>query len=158
MNVNSLRPKFFRYAGGRPYSGWRTPEGNIWATAETLAEVVQELQGGNLKPLAIELALSAPNEHGLCLMKHAEPALQTGECLEFTRDVDLFPTDYIEAGERCVAVRKDRVSGVVELFMHHYHRRLDDLSNCIAIEPHTCDEWLGCLRLTAASNREQVAA
>lgn len=151
MNINELRPKFFRYAGGRAYSGWRAPNGDIWATAETRDAVVNDLAGGNLKPLAVDLALLVPNEHGIVLMKRAEPALQTGECLEFEQDVDLFPTDYIEKGERCVAVRKDRTSGVVELFMSHFHKRLDAYSNCITVEPHMCDEWLGVLRLMSNS-------
>jgi hypothetical protein len=88
MDINALRPKFFRYAGGRAWSGWRSPNGDIWAPHETLLQVVNELQGGNMKALAVELALTIPNEHGLCLMKHAEHALRTGEVLEFlTRSI-----------------------------------------------------------------------
>jgi hypothetical protein len=34
--------------------------------------------------------------------------------------------------------------------MHHYHKRLEDYSNCVTVEPHMCDDWIGALRLVAA--------
>lgn len=147
MNLNDLRPAFFRFDGGRPYGGWVSPNGDYWAAEDTRDEAVGELREGNGKPIAVELALALPNEHGLILMKHARSALDTGECLEFSAEVDLRPTDYIDAGERCVAVRNCKASGAVELFMHYYHKRLEQWSNCVTFEPHTSNEYLRHMRL-----------
>lgn len=147
MNRNELRPSFFRFTGGRAFSGWQSPSGDFWGTPETLQEAGGLLRVAGFLTLACELLTSLPNEHGICLMKHAEPALETGERLVFERDVDLHPVDYIEAGERCVAVRRCRTTGSVDLFMSGYHKRLDNDSNCLILEPHTCDEFLGSIKL-----------
>lgn len=147
METSELRPAFFRFADGRAFSGWKTAIGDIWSTGETLEEAAKELAASGCKGLAAELLLSRPNELGLYLARYARPAFEYPKRLVFTRDVDLHPLDYIEAGERCVCVRRDKISGAVELFMEQYHKRLDADSNCLIIEPHACDEFLGALKI-----------
>jgi len=146
VQIDDLRPTFFRFADARAFSGWKTANGDYWTTEETLQQAAQVLIGMDCRALACELLLSKPNELGLCLVKHAEPAFEYPERLVFTADVDLHPLDFIEAGERCVCVRRDRTSGTVELFMEQYHKHLDADSNCILIEPHTCDGFLGAIK------------
>jgi hypothetical protein len=164
MELGEMRPTFFRFVEQRAFSGWMSSSGDYWATPEVLNEAAELLRAAGYLTLACELALSLPNEHGMCLMKHADPALETGERLMFTKDIDLHPMDFVEAGERCVAVRRCRSSGVVDLFMQGYHRRLDADSNCLILEPHTCDEFLGFIKLMPTEKarpyreREAVAA
>ena len=147
MNIRDLRPTFFRFGAGTVYSGWMTTSGDYWTTTDVLAELVESLRDSGHKAVALENALQAPNELGLLLVKHAAPALEIGEHLEFSRDVDIHPLTYVERGERCVVGRRCKTSGSVELFMTNYHSHLDDYSNCITVEPHNSDDVVSALRL-----------
>ncbi len=147
MTINDYRPSFFRFGDGRAFAGWQTRGGDFWGDDTTKDTVVNHLKGSELKLLACEIGLSVPNDFGMYLMKHAVPALETGERLVFVKDVDLAPLIYIEAGERCVAVRWCKASGTVELFMQNYHKRLDDDSNCLVLEPNHSDDVIAALRV-----------
>lgn len=148
MDTSVLRPVFFRF-GHIPkamFSGWVHYHGNniassldVWALESDLRVIAQEVSGFD-PSLARYLSILQGDETSLSLVPNARPCLMPGERVEFVKDVDLFPTTFIEKGERGVVVRRDRTTGDVELFLERSHKLLKDSSNTITLTPHISDD------------------
>lgn len=124
MPLSNLRPVFFRLgANNKTHSGWlhmKTLE--VWAHEDD----------------AVTFSNERGDERGLLKVPNASLALTMGERVVFTKPVDLFPSAVIEAGERGVVGRRDKVTGATEIFLENHHIGLADAANCLAIRPH-CD-------------------
>ena len=148
--MQRLKPCFFRFGADRVLSGWRSPNGDYWATSETLMEA----KGVAVLACESSVVVYSPEAPGVLLARRARPALQIGERLVFTKAVDLHPLVFIKEGEQCVVGRACKTTGAVELFMADYHATLDEYSNCVTVEPHCSDDVLGAL----AVHHESLAA
>jgi hypothetical protein len=80
------------------------------------------------------------NAMGVVLIPQARKALLPGERLEFVKALDLYPNDFIERGERCIVVRRDRNSGAVEVFLEGYHAE-----KTMDVTPHRSSDVLDVL-------------
>lgn len=145
---NTLRPVFFRVDGCTiATGGWISVETqDIWAaTADLYALALMVPQCGcNVAKKLLEL--QTYEDHGLVIVPHAQLALTLGERVEFCREVDMYPFDVIEKGERAVVGRRDKCTGMVELFLEQHHIKLADSYNCLSCTPHTDPDLLGSIR------------
>jgi hypothetical protein len=144
MHLNELRPIFFRIEGSPTiHSGWahlqQRPNNHwfdIYALASDLREYSQAVMATELE-LAFRLAALEPNDDGLVLVPNSQPALLIGERVKFVEERDLFPSDFIEQGERGVIGRRDRTTGAVEVFLELMHHE-----ETVWLQPHQCADML----------------
>lgn len=144
MHLNELRPIFFRIAD-KPHilSGWahiqQRPSSHwfdIYAMASDLNEYANGLIATDLE-LAFRLKALEADENGLVMVPNSHPALLIGERVMFNEERDLYPSDFIEQGERGVVGRRDRTTGAVEVFLELMHH-----SEALTLEPHQCADML----------------
>lgn len=64
----------------------------------------------------------------------AKPAFYTGMRVEFSKAVDFYPSDYIDARERGIVSQVDHESGVVYVLLEGLHMGLGD--NTLTLKPH----------------------
>lgn len=146
MNVHRLRPVFFRVGTwNRAHSGWiDIATTDIWALADDISEVWYRYVTPDVQT-AMSLAGLRPNSAGMVLVPHARLALTLGERVIFAREVDMYPLDVIEAGERGVVGRRDRITGEVEVFLEQHHIKLADYSNTVSIVPQSSEDMLSAI-------------
>ncbi|MBR1173876.1 hypothetical protein JQ617_07915 [Bradyrhizobium sp. KB893862 SZCCT0404] len=84
------------------------------------------------------------------LVAGARPAFKVGHRVTFRAAVDLYPSDFIEAGERGIVSGIDPASGTVSILLEGMHAGLGD--NTLTITPHHDDATL------AAVERLRVSA
>lgn len=143
MQVSELRPIFFRIDNvPHIHSGWAhvTSQGTRWVDIYALADDLRAYSQSVLAEhveLAFRLAALQPDDNGLVLVPNSQPALLIGERIKFTEERDLFPSDFIEQGERGVIGRRDRTTGAVEVFLELMHH-----AETLTLEPHQCSEML----------------
>lgn len=117
---------------------------NIWADAEALSEALESYMVRDLQT-ALSLTGLRANEQGYVLVPHARLALTMGERVCFGSEVDMFPIDVVEPGERAVVGRRDKITGAVELFLEQHHIRLAEYSNTVTVTPHQDQDTLRAL-------------
>lgn len=149
MHLNHLRPVFFRLPNSEDiHSGWchlqkrQTGSGwlDIWALTDDMRRYAHSIMGSNLE-LGLRLNSLQGDDNGLALIPSAVPALLIGERVSFGRECDLFPSDFIEQGEKGVVGRRDRNTGAVEVFLEFMHH-----NEALLLIPHHCDsEVLQCI-------------
>lgn len=146
MLLSHLRPVFFRAGlSGHTMSGWiDVTTFDLWADADEMKQAGAALMPRDA-PTAMTLANLTGDDNGLALIPRARVALPIGERVVFKREVDMYPIAFIEAGERAVVGRRDRLTGEVELFLENYHKSLDDSSNTISLVPHQCGDVLDAI-------------
>lgn len=147
MFRNRLRPVFFRVTECLiATSGWiDTANEDIWACSSDVyaLALIANCGCGQSKRL---LSLQPYEDTGMVLVPQATLALTIGERIEFTREVDLYPCDVIEKGERAVVGRRDKCTGLVELYLEQHHIKMADTNNCLACMPHTDADLIGSIR------------
>lgn len=80
---------------------------------------------------------------GYVLVAGATPALLKGVRVEFTRAVDLYPTDFIEERERGIISHVDAETGTVSVLLEGVHNGLGD--NTLTLTPHQDEEAVAAL-------------
>jgi hypothetical protein len=148
VQINRLRPVFFRVGRSALIcSGWIDVDTtNIWCALEDAKAHAQDTMTVDLQTSLALMSLVCNNNHGLVIVPQAALALTLGERVEFVGELDLFPADVVEVGERAVVGRRDRCTGAIELFLEHFHPKLDECSNCVQVTPHASQDILKLLR------------
>lgn len=131
MNTLNVRPAFYRPRGSETIiSGWQaTTTGDIYTLDET--------------------------GQGYALVAGAKVALGKGTRVEFTKALDLFPTDFIEERERGIVSHVDEETGTVSVLLEGVHVGLGD--NTLALTPHNDDEAIAALECLKPSSMRDRA-